>query len=110
MISTALPEADESRAMGDRGMRSAATNAARGGFSSTEVAGLFVAYLEAHGPTPGEDLVMVARKAGHIPHDDRAFGAVFAGLSRKKRIKCVDFVPRRRGHGTAGGRVWALVR
>jgi hypothetical protein len=41
---------------------------------------------------------------------DRAFGAVFSVLARQNRIRRVSFCARRRGHGTAGGSVWAVVR
>lgn len=54
----------------------------------------------------GEVLVTAAKNAGHVPHDDRAFGSVFSSLSRQGRIKTVGFCLRKRGHGTAGGRIW----
>lgn len=110
MIAAVVPSLDEARELGDRGMDSAAANAARRGFSTEEVARIVVQHLVDHGPTPGEDLVLIAKSAGHVPHDDRAFGAVFAGLSRREKIVCVKYVPRRRGHGTAGGRVWGLAQ
>ena len=56
----------------------------------------------------GEVLVVYCREAGQIPHDDRAFGTVFAQLSKQKRIKKIGYGPRHRGHGTAGAIVWAL--
>ena len=56
----------------------------------------------------GEDLVDVARAHGAVPHDDRAFGAVFQSLSRRGLIRTVGFCLRKKGHMGAGGRVWGL--
>lgn len=58
---------------------------------------------------PGEELTDVARAKGAIPHDDRAFGGVFQRLSRRNLIRTVGFCERKKGHGTAGGRVWGIV-
>ena len=55
----------------------------------------------------GEDLVNGAKLAGIRPHDDRAFGAVFRKAVREGLIVPVGFAPRTKGHGTAGGRVYA---
>ena len=64
--------------------------------------------LETHGPQSGEDLVDAALAHGHQPHDGRAFGPVFAGLVRQRVIECAGYCERRKGHGTAGGRLWRL--
>ena len=64
--------------------------------------------LRREGPLTGETLVIYCREAGLVPHDDRAFGAVFAGLSKNGIIKKIGYGPRYRGHGTAGAIVWAL--
>lgn len=62
-----------------------------------------------YGPRSGEQLVDHCLLWGIKPHDDRAFGSVFAKLSRDGKIKCVGYCLRKRGHGAAGGRVWAFV-
>ncbi len=67
-----------------------------------------LAHLHAVGTASGEVLTDVARAHGAQPHDDRAFGAVFAVMSRRKLIRTVGFCMRSKGHGTAGGRVWGL--
>lgn len=67
-----------------------------------------LAYLEENGESSGEDITDSCKKAGIVPHDDRAFGAVYASLSRHKLIKPAGFCLRRKGHGTAGGRIWGL--
>ena len=59
------------------------------------------------GRVRGEDLVNGAKVAGIRPHDDRAFGAVFQKAVREGLIVPVGFAPRVKGHGTAGGRVYA---
>jgi hypothetical protein len=68
-----------------------------------------LAHLKAVGQASGEDLVDIAIAHGAIPPDARAFGGVFQALARKGLIRCVGFTLRRKGHGTAGGRVWGLV-
>lgn len=68
------------------------------------------AYLATHGPTSSEDLSIHCKTAGIVPHDDRAFGAVYRTLARRGVIVRVGEAVRRRGHLTAGGSVWDLVR
>jgi len=65
-------------------------------------------YLARYGPTPGEILTLRCRDAGIVPHDDRAFGPVYFTLSREGAIAKIGEVRRERGHGTAGGSIWAL--
>lgn len=55
----------------------------------------------------GEDIVNSAKIAGIRPPDDRAFGAIFAKAIRDGLIEPVGYAPRTKGHGTAGGRVYA---
>lgn len=58
----------------------------------------------------GEDLVDAALAAGAIPPDARAFGGIFLSLSRRNVIRCLrSDLPRKRGHGTSGGKLWGLV-
>ena len=56
----------------------------------------------------GEELVDHCQRLGLVPHDARAFGSVFAGLAKNKKIVSVGFAARRKGHGTAGARLWRL--
>lgn len=65
-------------------------------------------YLRRHGPTSGEALTLACKAAGIAAHDDRAFGGVYMGLSRRGQIVKVGEVKRARGHNTAGGSVWAV--
>jgi len=57
-------------------------------------------------PMTGEELVDHCQRLGLVPHDARAFGSVFRGLSEKRLIVSVGFAARRKGHGTAGARLW----
>ena len=66
-----------------------------------------VAFVAKHESVPGEVVTLAARMAGIRPHDDRAFGSVYAKAIRKGAIKLVGHTQRVRGHGTAGGRVYA---
>lgn len=61
---------------------------------------------EAGRPMSGEELVDRVQERGLVPHDARAFGAVFGALSRKGLIEAVGFAARRKGHGTSGARLW----
>lgn len=67
-------------------------------------------YLRQYGATSGDVITDAMKLAGIRPLDDRHFGPVYSYLAHKNRrlIVCVGLVPRTKGHGTAGGRVWAL--
>jgi len=67
-------------------------------------------YLATHGATSGEVLTTACVASGIVPHDERAFGAVFMRLSREGTILKVGFCPRVKGHGTSGGNIWDLVK
>lgn len=98
-----------SRLEGERCLRLAADRAERDGPGFCERAQLFVlAYLGQHGRASSEDITDACKDAGIVPQEDRAFGQVYASLNRRKQIVCVGFCERRKGHGTAGGRVWEL--
>jgi hypothetical protein len=105
-----LPSLREAFRQRDVGMGQVLDKAERtAAFDAEAAAGALVAYLQQHGPTPGEELVLVCRAAGHVPHDDRAFGPVFLRLLRRGRIQAVGTVKRRRGRGADGAHVYALV-
>ena len=55
----------------------------------------------------GEDLVNSAKLAGIRPHDDRAFGPVFVKARNQGLLLEVGQADRVKGHGTAGGRLYA---
>jgi hypothetical protein len=56
----------------------------------------------------GEEIVDHCQRLGLVPHDARAFGAVIGTLARRGRIEAVGYAARRKGHGTAGARVWRV--
>lgn len=68
----------------------------------------------AHAPmfrASGEELVHIAKGMGAVPHDDRAFGSVFQQMERRGLTRCLrSDLPRKRGHGTSGGKLWGLCR
>lgn len=71
----------------------------------------FIAHLQSAPmrQASGEDLVDAALAAGAVPSDARAFGGVFLSLSHRGVIACIrSDLPRKRGHGTSGGRLWEL--
>ena len=60
----------------------------------------------------GEQLTDGCKAAGIVPPgglDDRAYGPVFRRLAASRRIRQVGTAPRAKGHGAAGGRIWARV-
>jgi hypothetical protein len=69
-----------------------------------------LAELERLGTASGEYLTDSCTLAGIVgAGDGRAFGGVFGGLARAGRIKCLRAdLPRARGHGTSGGKLWGL--
>lgn len=73
-----------------------------------EACDFIIRYLRINGPTSGERLTLACKNAGITPHDDRAFGPVYMRLARAGQIVKCGQVRRERGHGTAGGNVWAL--
>ena len=67
-----------------------------------------VSYVREHGPIPGEAVTLAARCAGITPaNDDRAFGPIYQRALASNDIKVVDSTHRVRGHGSAGGKVYA---
>jgi hypothetical protein len=75
---------------------------------SEKAASAILAHLQVVKQASGESLTDIAIAHGARPHDQRAFGAVFASLSRKNLIRTVGFCMREKGHGTAGGRIWGI--
>lgn len=69
---------------------------------------LVLAYLRANGPTAGEKLTLECKRAGIIPHGDRAFGPVYNSLKRDGFIVVAGHCRRERGHGSAGGLIWTI--
>lgn len=85
-----------------------AQNAERDTAFDTRAAAAQILTLLEDGDASGEALVDACIAAGHVPHDARAFGSVFARLVREGRIRCVGYGLRSKGHATAGGRIWRL--
>lgn len=103
---TEQPSAASARAAGESAADRCTAAAERRGFDSKAAAKAMLEYLEATPTASSEDLVDAAKRAGHVPHDDRSFGSIIAKLARDRKIRQVDTCVRRRGNGTAGGRIW----
>lgn len=99
---------DWARQQGDSGMRRAESSADRRipDFSA-RVCTYFLALLSTRGPMSGEDLTDAARAAGYCPADDRAFGAAFKRLLTSG-ARVTGYAPRRKGHGSSGGKVYGI--
>lgn len=69
-----------------------------------------LAYLREHGPTSSELLTDVCLAAGIAPENTKAFGAVYASLSRRGLIVSCGLAPRIRGHGSIGAHIWTLTQ
>jgi hypothetical protein len=76
------------------------------GFSERALA-FIVEYVRAKGEVPGESATLAAVDAGINPPDQRAFGPVYAMALRRGLIHVVRYIPRVRGHGSAGGKLYA---
>lgn len=92
--------------------REAATNAAdRADMDDPEFTRkaltFIVDYVQQRGQVPGESATLAAVNAGIRPKDQRAFGSVYATALRRGLIHVVGYVPRVRGHGSAGGKLYA---
>jgi hypothetical protein len=78
-------------------------------FDSASASEFILQAVRTYGPESGEVLVNRAKQAGFVPHDDRAFGAVFSRLVRRHLIECSGWSVRSKGHGTAGARIWKAI-
>jgi len=66
-----------------------------------------VNHVREKGAVAGESITMAATASGIRPKNgDRAFGAIYAKALRKKYIAVHSYVPRLRGHGTSGGKLY----
>ncbi len=79
-------------------------------FSIDTAAAFALDHLRAHGPLSSEAITDACKDAGHIPHDDRAFGHVYRRLSHEGQIQRHGHCMRRKGHGTSGGVIWEASR
>ncbi len=77
---------------------------------SARAASFIVQHLHENGGTSGEKLVDACKQNGIVPHNDRAFGAVFLRLARVGKIIKAGYVARTKGHGAPGGTVWSLIQ
>lgn len=83
----------------------------RDGFDSAGAAKFIWSWVLRNGPTSGEDLVLAAKAHGFRGKDDRCFGGVFIGLVNAKKLMVLrSDLPRKRGRGTSGARLYGVVR
>lgn len=100
----------EPRALGEQAAEACTTKAERVADFDREGAARFIlGWLRRHGKLSGEDCTDAAIAHGYRAHDARAFGSIYHVLVNRGKIRCVGFCERRKGHGTAGGRVWEAV-
>lgn len=99
---------DAARKAGERAMRAAESHAERREPSFTERASDFMRdLLLTKGPMSGEALTDACIAAGFDVSDTRAYGAAFRCLVTLG-ARVVGFCPRRKGHGSSGGKVYAI--
>lgn len=96
----------------ERGMRDAERCEAKAvslGWDKSGARWHIVGTLREKGQMTGEALVNSCKARGYVPHDDRAFGSLFAWLSRFKVIyKVFTGGVREKGKGANGLVTWAL--
>lgn len=103
-----VTDLQKARAEGEVGMRISIERAERtDALFAAKARAAILNHLRVVKEASGEELVRIARAHGALPPDDRAFGGIFYGLSRKGLIKTVGYCLREKGHGTSGGRIWA---
>jgi hypothetical protein len=112
MLEGAQLTINDAIAAGQAGMQRAADSAERQDPEfSAKAAEAMLAYLRAAPlqQASGEDMVDAALAAGVTPPNSRSFGGVVRSLSSRGVIRSVGLTLRRKGHGTAGARIWSLV-
>jgi len=98
----------QARAVGlEAGLRSIDHAEAENPSFSEQAFDFIVKYIREHGEVPGESVTLAAVKAGIKPPDQRAFGPIYAMALRRELIHVVRYIPRVRGHGRAGGKLYA---
>lgn len=104
------PPLAQARAVGASAGEMARCRAERAAPGFTERASEHIlATLHRLGEASGEYLTGSCIGAGIRAPDARAFGSVFASMSRAGLIRCLrSDLPRARGHGTSGGKLWGL--
>lgn len=99
---------DWARQQGDAGILRAQVRAENAAPDFTRRACAYaLALIATRGPMSGEAIVDACRAAGFTPPDDRAFGAVFKRALREGAT-VVGYAPRRKGHGSAGGKIYGI--
>lgn len=79
------------------------------GFDREGARKFVLSQLVRFGQMSGEDLVDAATEHGFRAPDARAFGPIFSKLLRDKQIRVIrSDLPRKRGNGTSGGRLYGL--
>jgi hypothetical protein len=103
----ALPLFAAAKTIGVKAAAACLQKAERRGFDAAAAREeILTVLVKAGRPMSGEELVDHCQRRGLVPHDARAFGPVFGTLSRSGKIEAVGFAARRKGHGTAGARLW----
>jgi hypothetical protein len=110
MMQTALdfsaPPLAQARAVGQAAQQLATDRAEREAPGFRERAEAAILARLATGPASGEDCTDYVAASGIQFADGRALGSVYASMARRSLIRCVGFCLRKRGNGTAGGRIW----
>lgn len=79
----------------------------RAGFDSQGARRFIVSWIRRHGEVSGEDAVEAAKAHGFRGKDDRCFGPVFLAALRANDVYVIrSDLPRKRGHGTSGGKLY----
>ena len=113
-LNLTLPDPAEARANGERLSR-ACTDKAESkspGFAdiAADVAEQYLRAMHSQGkiPVSSESITNAIKRAGVVPHDDRAFGSVIRRLVQRGVIEFVGNCTRTRGNGARGGSLWKL--
>jgi hypothetical protein len=105
MKHTGYPDLFDYFAARDSAMATVERNAGKD--FKTQAMAFALRWMAGKGTVSGEDITDACKAAGIVPHCDKAFGPVYAGLARRGAIVRDGYAIRRRGHG-APAPAWRL--
>jgi hypothetical protein len=101
------PPLQQARALGAEGMRRAEESASRTEPQFRSRAEALIVEKLRRGPASGEAITDFVRSV--LPmKDGRALGGAYLSMAHRGLIEQVGNCPRKKGHGTSGGKVWSL--
>lgn len=107
-IDAATPTLSQARSTGQAAQKLATDRAERDtpNFSERAEAAILAKLLQ--GPASGEECTDYVRASGVPIKDGRELGSLYRSMRRRGLIQIVGYCDRAKGHGTGGGKLYAL--